>query len=167
MPNWLTRRRGDDDMANYEPVNPPPPVATLPIPNTTPTNGAHGELTLQEAFSLAERYEAEKAKWMKLSEDALQRIKDLDRKNKFMELELVKAQNDVQTLQATVYELQQKNSDLRAMQSELHALAKHMVTRYEQEEIPLPVRKRATKGNSGVEKKPIQPAEPLPVDAAK
>lgn len=170
-PSWLKRiRKGEEIMERIDPVTEPveaPPVATIPLPvqqsevDLTPPAVVPMSEHLRQLAASAEQHETDKAEVSKVIEQARDRIKDLARENGFLKLELAQEKNDKQTLQAMVYDLQQKNADLRALQSELYALAMHVVSRYEHEEIPLPARKRAKKNGDKTVKDFVEATDPV------
>lgn len=151
IPKWLARDEG--------PIGPIGQVCPGAVGLSTEGNQAMPETNggvdlsavpprdiLQQAAVLANQYETDKAQWGQMIEQATSRIKDLAREIEFLRLELAEKTNNLQAAQATIEELRQDNSELRALHGALHAQAKHLVVQYENFHIPLPMRKRAKNG---------------------
>jgi hypothetical protein len=132
----------------------PPPIATIPFP----ANGqkpdapiAHDDddetKVAKAAALMVSQFKQEREKLQIMCAEATLAVEGSSRRIQQLELDNAELRNNLQALQSQCEMLRQETSDLRAYESEQLAQLKFMVARAEHHEIPLPIRKRASKLN--------------------
>ena len=144
-------------MSDKDPMFPPPRIAAVQpsVAVQPPANGSEPvDLAkvpprdiLHHAAAIADRYDDDKQKWLKLADDAKLKIKDLMRENEFLKIEIAEMKNNMAVISSQREECRQRESDVTAVLSNIKTLIDH-------NEIPLALRARLRKERPGVDAEP-------------
>jgi DNA repair exonuclease SbcCD ATPase subunit len=120
------------------------PLPEKPAPEPQPVDDKREAMI--KAAVLYDQFEQQRQQLEVMLTEATLGIEARNRTIETLKLQLMEATNNLCAVQSTCEALRQENSELRALQVEQHALAKHLVARYENYEIPLPIRRKVKNG---------------------